>query len=265
MRTAATAAFGLAALLFAREALAQIVFYENEYLRGRVFSTDRPVDNFARSGFNGRASSAVVERGQWLVCEDPHYRGRCVTLRPGQYNTLGALQLYNRIASARPVNSPPPRPYAPPPPSAPAYGYYPHYGEPLFQANVVQVRTVVGPPQQRCWVEPQQVVRPNQPNIAGAVLGGVLGGVLGHQVGSGRGNDWATAIGAIGGAAVGANVNRQDQVATQNVQHCDTVPGSARPEYWDVTYVFRGQTHRAQLGFAPGATITVNQFGEPRV
>ena len=132
-------------------------------------------------------------------------------------------------------------------------------------ANVLAVRAVVGPPQQRCWVEQQQVVRENQPNIAGAVIGGVLGGVLGHQIGSGRGNDVATAVGAVGGAALGANVNRGTQTSTQNVQRCEAVPGSAQPAYWDVTYEFRGVTHRAQLSFAPGATITVNWKGEPRV
>ena len=51
----------------------------------------------------------------------------------------------------------------------------------------------------------------------------------------------------------------------QNVQRCTTVPGSMQPQYWDVTYAFRGIEHRAQLGFAPGATITVNGRGEPRV
>jgi len=135
----------------------------------------------------------------------------------------------------------------------------------LFQANVVAVRAVMGPPEQRCWIEQQQVVANNQPNVAGAIIGGVLGGVLGHQIGSGRGNDVATAVGAVGGAAVGANVNRGSQTYTQNVQRCAAVPGSGQPAYWDVTYVFRGQTHRAQLAFAPGATITVNGRGEPRV
>jgi uncharacterized protein YcfJ len=43
------------------------------------------------------------------------------------------------------------------------------------------------------------------------------------------------------------------------------VPGSEQPQYWDVTYVFRGVQHRVQLSFAPGATITVNGNGEPRV
>src|SRR5438445_352956 len=122
---------------------------------------------------------------------------------------------------------------------------------------------LVGPPEQRCWVEREQVVRDNSPNVPGAIIGGVLGGVLGHQIGSGRGNDVATALGAVGGVAVGANVNRGDRVYSQDVRRCSTVPGSARPEYWDVTYVFRGREHRAQLGAPPGATITVNASGEP--
>ena len=155
---------------------------------------------------------------------------------------------------------------AAPPAAMPPYSYYPQYGERLYQADVVAVRAVVGPPEQRCWVEREQVVRNHGPNVPGAIVGGVLGGVLGHQIGSGRGNDVATAIGAIGGAAIGANVDRGGQrVYTQDVQRCSAVPGSGRPEYWDVTYVFRGQTHRAQLGFAPGARLTVNDRGEPRV
>ena len=101
--------------------------------------------------------------------------------------------------------------------------------------------------------------------VPGAIIGGVLGGVLGHQIGSGRGNDVATAVGAVGGAAVGANVNRGGQVTTQDVRRCETVSGSARPSYWDVTYLFRGVEHRTQLSFAPGATITVNDRGEPRM
>ena len=110
--------------------------------------------------------------------------------------------------------------------AAPApYPYYPHNGETLYQANVVAVRAVVGPPEQRCWVEQQQVVSGGGPNVGGAVIGGILGGVLGHQIGSGRGNDVATAVGAVTGAAVGANVNRGGrQVTTQNVQRCRRSP-----------------------------------------
>jgi uncharacterized protein YcfJ len=266
MKAALTAAVGLAAILLAQQAAAQVVFYEQEGLRGRFFSANGPIQNFDRTGFNDRASSAVVEYGQWEVCEDAYYRGRCVTLRPGQYPSLGSLEMNNRISSVRPVSGAPHYPYAPPPaaPPAPVYPYYPHHGEQLYQADVVAVRAVVGPPEQRCWVEQQQVVKENKANVPGAIIGGVLGGVLGHQIGSGRGNDVATAVGAVGGAALGANVNRGTQVQTQDVQRCEPISGSARTEYWDVTYVFRGVTHRAQLGFAPGATITVNDNGEPR-
>jgi len=45
-------------------------------------------------------------------------------------------------------------------------------------------------------------------NGTGAVIGGVLGGVLGHQIGDGNGRTAATAVGAIGGAVVGNNVEK---------------------------------------------------------
>ena len=254
-----------AVLVAASAASAQVILYSKERFYGQPFTANQPVYNLEHAGFNDRASSAIVERGSWEVCEDSEFRGRCIVLRPGQYPSLGSMGLNNRISSLRKVSGGR-YTYAPPPPSPPPYPYYPRSHETLFPANVVAVRAVTGPPEQRCWTEPQQVVTtPSQPNIPGAIIGGVLGGVLGHQIGSGRGNDVATAVGAVGGAAVGANVDRGPRTYTQNVKRCETVPGSAPVAYWDVTYVFRGVTHRAQLSFAPGATITVNERGEPRV
>jgi uncharacterized protein YcfJ len=255
---------GLAALTVASLASAQVTLYDREGLRGQVFTADRTIDNLDHYGFNDRASSIVVQSGEWIVCEHAEFQGQCVTLRPGQYPSLTSMGMNDRISSLRRVHGGPAYSYAPPPPQA-AYPYYPHHGESLYQADVVHVRAVVGPPQQQCWVEQQQVTTGNSPNVPGAIIGGVLGGVLGHQIGNGRGNDVATAVGAVGGAAIGANVNRGGQTSTQNVQRCSDVPGSAQPAYWDVTYQFRGQQHRAQLAFQPGATITVNEQGEPRV
>ena len=265
MKTSAFAALGIITALFASAATAQVTLYQQEGFRGRAFSTNNPVNNLDRLGFNDRASSAIVDRGTWQMCDDSDFRGRCIVLRPGQYSSLGAMGLDNRISSLRRVSGPNYAYAPPPPPVAPPYPYYPRSGERLYQANVVAVRAVTGPPEQRCWTEPQQVTAPSQPNVPGAIIGGILGGVLGHQIGSGRGNDVATAVGAVGGAAVGANVNRGSQAYTQNVQRCSAVPGSAQAAYWDVTYVFRGATHRAQLSFPPGPTITVNGRGEPRV
>ena len=260
----------LYALLFAASALtatahAQVTFYEQPNFRGHPFTANWTVNNFAQYGYNDRASSAIVDKGQWEVCEDANFNGRCIVLRPGQYPSLGNLGLNNRISSARRVQGHPApvvAPAPPPPPPAPAYSYYPRHGETLYSANVVAVRAVMGPPEQRCWVEQQQVG--GGANIPGAVIGGIIGGVLGHQVGSGRGNDVATAVGAVGGAAVGANVNRGG-TTTQDVQKCAAVPGSGQVSYWDVSYVFRGTTHRAQLAANPGPTLTVNGNGEPRV
>ena len=266
MKSRALVAF--AAIFAAGAASAQVTLYSQESFRGRPFTADQNVHNLDRTGFNDRASSAIVDRGSWEVCEDSDFRGRCVVLRRGQYPSLGSMGLGNRVSSIRRVSGSGGRyTYAPPPapPAPPHYAYYPRGGERLYQANVVAVRAVTGPPEQRCWMEPQQVTTQSQANIPGAIIGGVVGGVLGHQIGSGRGNDVATAVGAVGGAAVGANVNRGTTTYTQNVTRCRTVPGSAQVSYWDVTYNFRGQPHRAQLSFAPGATITVNDRGEPRV
>jgi len=152
---------------------------------------------------------------------------------------------------------------------APTYDYRRRDNERLYEAKVTYVRAVVGPPQQRCWVEPTVVDTTTGAgvNVPGAIVGGAIGGIIGHQIGGGRGQDIATGIGVLGGAAVGANVGRgQEGVAyTQNVQRCEYVPTSARADYWDVTYVFAGYEHRAQLTVPPGRTILVNAQGEPRV
>jgi uncharacterized protein YcfJ len=148
-----------------------------------------------------------------------------------------------------------------------AYDYRRQQGEPLYEAPVTSVRAVVGPPEQRCWVE-RQVVDTGSAgiNVPGAVVGGVVGGILGHQIGSGRGRDVATGIGAATGAVVGANVGR-DAPGTvyTDVQRCANVSTATRLDYWDVTYNFRGYEYRLQTTSPPGATVLVNAQGEPRV
>ena len=153
--------------------------------------------------------------------------------------------------------------------AAPAgYDYRRRGNEPLYEAPVTSVRAVVGPSQQRCWIERQAVdAGPPGINVPGAVVGGVVGGILGHQIGSGRGQDLATGIGAAGGAALGANVGRDapGTVYTQDVQRCTDVSAAAPLDYWDVTYNFRGYEHHVQTTSPPGRTILVNAQGEPRV
>jgi uncharacterized protein YcfJ len=250
------------------QAAAQVTFYENEGFQGRTFTTEQQVDNLQRFGFNDRASSVVVIGDRWEVCEDARFGGRCVVLRPGRYASLAAMGLNDRISSVRDVGRSAQiddRRYAPAPAPATAYDNRQRNDERLYQANVTSVRAVVGTPEKRCWVEQEQVSQAGKLNVPGAVLGAVIGGVLGHQVGSGRGNDVATIGGAVAGGAVGANVGRGQQTETKDVQRCENVSNQTRPEYWDVTYMFRGQEHHLQMSTPPGSTVAVDERGEPRL
>ncbi len=271
MKALSKIALTVAALLMAAQASAQITFYEHEGFQGRSFTTQEPIRNFERAGFSDRASSVVVRSERWEICEDVRFSGRCVILRRGQYPSLAAMGLNDRVSSVRAVDrsaSIDDGRYAP----APLVGY--DYGrrnnERLYQANVTSVRAVVGTPTQRCWIETEQVVQQqdrSRANVGGAVLGAVLGGILGHQVGGGSGKDLATVAGVVGGAAVGSKVGRDSggqQVVTQNVQRCSSTPSQSQADYYDVTYNFRGQEHRVQMSTPPGPTVTVNQQGEPR-
>jgi len=259
-------ALGAAAVLLASQAMAQITFYEGEGYRGRAFTTDRRVGDFQRYGFNDRASSVVVDRGRWEVCEDARFEGRCVVLRRGSYGSLEELGLADRISSVRPIESR--RQYdneIDPPAVSSNYEFRRRPRERIYEVPVTSVRAVVGPPSQRCWVERQQVTQPGQPNVGGAVAGAVIGGILGHQIGKGSGRDAATAGGVVAGAAIGANTGggSTGSVGYQDVQRCQNV-ASTTPAYWDVAYVFRGMEHHVQMTAPPGATLIVNDRGEPR-
>ena len=225
----------IAGVAIATQAVADVTFYENENFQGRSFTAKKQVNNFSRAGFNDRASSIVVLRDRWEACEDVRFGGRCVVLRPGRYASLKAMGLNNRISSvrmiARNVRIDEDR-YAPA--ATALYDGRRRNQERLYQAKVTSVRAVVGPPEQRCWIEREQISRAQGNTSASQAIAAILG----YQ------SDAA-------------------QPQYQNVQHCTTTP-SQRPDHWDVTYNFRGQEHRLQMTAPPGSTITVNGKGEPR-
>lgn len=256
--------------LAAAPALAQITFYEQADFGGRSLTTQRSVSNLRSIDFNDRASSVVVRSQRWLVCVDQNFGGSCRVLRPGQYPSLQTMGLDDRISSVRAVEADADDGalnYAPFP-QVPG-DYRRRDRERLYQAPVIEVREIYGDAQQRCWVTREAVNdgRRSDASVPGLVIGAVIGGILGHQIGGGSGRTLATAGGAVAGAVVGNNIGRSnsgEQVVTRDVQHC-TEPSQARsPSYWDVTYTFRGQQHHVQLARPPGATVTVNDKGEPR-
>ena len=236
MKSLLKIALVMAGAAIATQAVADVTFYERENYQGRSFTAKKQVNNFKSAGFNDRASSIVVLRDRWEVCEDVKFGGQCKVLRPGRYASLTAMGLNNRISSVRMIakkvridNSR----YAPE--TTAAYDSRRRENERVYQAQVTSVRAVVGPPEQRCWIEREQVVQ-NQGNDN---IGGAIASIFGYQTGSG-------------------------QPVYKDVQRCASVPNQGRPDHWDVTYTFRGQEHRMQMTAPPGPTVTVNGKGEPR-
>ncbi len=272
MKSISRTLFAISVLAFAAQAQAQITFHENENFQGRSFTSQQRLGNFERAGFNDRASSVVVVGQRWEACDTARFEGRCKVLRPGQYPSLAAMGLNDRISSARPLpdnERVAEAAYAPMP--VVAQDYRRRRDERLYDAQVTSVRGVAGTPAQRCWIEREQVAQ--QPvqqqqgglNVPGAAIGAVIGGILGHQVGGGSGK----VGGAVGGAALGAQYGRNDAQAqaaplTQDVRRCDSNAAQATPAYYDVTYKHQGIEHRVQMATPPGNTITVNRRGEPR-
>ena len=246
MKSVSRVLFAASVLAFAAHASAQVTFYEQEGFQGRSFSSPKRVANFARSGFNDRASSVVVAGQRWQACEDILFEGRCTVLRPGQYPSLSAMGLNDRISSVRPLPANEriaEADYAPMP--VVTQDFRRRRDERLFDAPVTSARAVVGTPAQRCWIEREQLGQQAPANVSpqDAAIAAVIGGIMGHQPGR---------------AATPA-------VVAQDVRRCDGNPAQATPSYWDVTYEFRGQQHRMQMANAPGRTVTVNRNGEPRV
>lgn len=258
---------GVAALVLAQTAMAQITLYEREGFRGRAVTINGPMRNLDRQGLGDSAASIIVDRGRWEVCERPRFEGRCAVLRRGHYDSLRGSGLEWDISSVRPADNRRRYDFEPQVSTQPVYEYRRRASERVYEVPVAWSRAVMGPPNQRCWMERQAVpVASSNTNVGGALAGALIGGILGHQVGGGSGKDAATAAGVVAGAAIGANSGGSGGTVygTQDVQRC-TTNYSGPPAYWDVAYNFRGTEHRIQMSSAPPATITVNERGEPRM
>lgn len=95
----AAATLGCAAYAGAQE----IVLYQNDNFSGPRYSANQSVADLGNAGFNDRASSVQVRGGSWQLCSDAYFRGQCVTLGPGNYPSLGAMGLNDRVSSLREI------------------------------------------------------------------------------------------------------------------------------------------------------------------
>src|SRR5512147_291793 len=91
----------LAAIAASAASAQQIALFEHDNFNGRTFSANHAVQNLQFAGFNDLASSAVIRGGSWQICSDAYFRGNCVTLGPGNYPSLRAMGLNDRISSVR--------------------------------------------------------------------------------------------------------------------------------------------------------------------
>ena len=94
-------AVGVVAGSCAFAASAQIVLYENDNFNGRSYRASYSVPNLNDGGFNDKASSVTVRGGRWQLCDDAYFRGSCVTLGSGEYPSLRAMGMNDKVSSVR--------------------------------------------------------------------------------------------------------------------------------------------------------------------
>ena len=127
-------------------------------------------------------------------------------------------------------------------------------GRVLSSTPIVQQVAV---PHQVCG---NQTVYSGAPNTgAGAVMGAIAGGAMGNAIGGGSGRAAATAIGVIGGALLGNQIEGAGQPRYQNVQRCGTeTTYENRTVGYNVTYEYAGRQYTTQTSQDPGSWIPVS-------
>ena len=127
-------------------------------------------------------------------------------------------------------------------------------GRVLSATPVVQQ---VGVPQQVCGNE--TVYSGNRTSGAGAVIGALVGGAAGNGIGKGHGRTAATALGVLGGAVIGNQIEGNGQPQYQNVQRCNTETYyENRTVGYDVVYEYAGRQYTTRTQTDPGRWIAVN-------
>lgn len=114
----------------------------------------------------------------------------------------------------------------------------------------------VAVPQQVCGNE--TIYSQQQPSGAGALLGAIAGGAAGNAIGGGGGRAAATALGVIGGAVLGNNVEGT-RGGYQNVQRCSTQTYyENRAVGYNVVYEYAGRQYTTRTQTDPGTWIPLN-------
>jgi Beta/Gamma crystallin len=77
-----------------------IAFFANSDFRGPFLGFDEGEASLSQYRFNDTAGSVLINRGDWLVCQDNDYRGTCELLEESAAD-LGAFTLNDAVSSFR--------------------------------------------------------------------------------------------------------------------------------------------------------------------
>lgn len=83
----------------------RITLYDRAGFAGEPFVADGSQPDLHDQDYSGRTRSLIVQRGEWEVCSDAYYRGRCERFGPGSYPDLGPLA--GKASSLRMVGTTP--------------------------------------------------------------------------------------------------------------------------------------------------------------
>ena len=122
--------------------------------------------------------------------------------------------------------------------------------------SAIPIVQQVGVPQQVCGNE--TVYTGPRTSGGGAVLGAIAGGAAGNAIGGGSGRAAATAIGVIGGALLGNQIEGNGRPAYQDVQRCGTQTFyENRTVGYTVVYEYAGRQYTTQTQRDPGRFLDV--------
>ena len=90
-----------------------ITVYDQENFKGRAVKIAAATPNLAVHQFEDKvASFEVAGAGDWVLCENRDYKGRCARVQ-SKAGDLRVIQLFSRVSSLYPVPAPAAAPAAP--------------------------------------------------------------------------------------------------------------------------------------------------------
>lgn len=84
-----------------------VIVYDQPNFKGNALTISAATPDLAAHNFDNKvASLTIANGGDWVLCENKNYTGRCVRVQ-SQADNLNLLQLHGRVSSLYPVPATP--------------------------------------------------------------------------------------------------------------------------------------------------------------